>query len=464
MRSRSRAMKNTLLLAVASLLLIHGGASLRGGGGYPSVALRDRHTGVTQSLFPSFFISDLAISADGNHIAFKNCNQYWRPDQAPICDVWVLDRRTSMFSPMSVALDGTYGDADSSMPVLSATGRFVVFRTNASNLLPPGATPGQLVVVDRDVDGNGIFDEPGTVKIELASAADGSLIPGNDVSDTAEISDDGRYVAFRSMASDLVAFDSNGGWDVFERDRMTLETRLLTRRPTGQPSPVPIDRPEISMSGDGRYVSFASTDRFLTAAFPEDMDDAEDVFVYDHDTQILTRIDLTDGVASALDVDSPMLTADGRYLAVRAWSQNNAIPTGGLARTIFVVDRTTGTSTKVSVLPDGGDLNWHADSPVISADGTIVLFTSRASNPADGLDLQFDKIFAVVHFDVQPAEVLVPGRGGRGTFTVTTQQYTHWSARWDWMLDWFYPDTAPFNNVGSGQITFNAQQPNNTTV
>jgi hypothetical protein len=378
----------------------------------------------------------------------------------PICDVWAFDRRNWTFYPISVASDGNFGDADSGQPALSANGRFVVFRTNASNLLPPGAAPGQLVVVDRDADGNGVYDEPGTRTIELVSAADGSTVPGNDASDSAEISDDGRYVAFRSMASNLVPLDLNGGWDVFERDRVTSETRLLTRRPTGQPSPVPVDRAEISMSGDGRFVAFASPDRFLTAGFPDDNDPFEDVFVYDHDTQILTRIVLADGVADGFDVDSPMLTADGRYVAVHALSQNTAVPWGGLARSIFVVDRMTGASTKVSVLSDGSDLNSHADVPVISADGTVVLFTSKASNVAQGLDDQFDKIFAVVHFDVQPAEVIVPGRGGSGTFTVTTQLHTQWSAQWDWSQSWLTVETPPFGNVGNGSITFRATQPN----
>jgi hypothetical protein len=434
------------------------------GGGYPSILLRDRDTGTTQSLIPVSVGDDgLAISGNGNQIAFQACEPYWRPDYTPICDIWVFDRQSYMLRPMSVAHDGTYGDADSSQPVLSATGRFVVFRTNASNLLPPGAAPGQIVVRDRDADGNGIFDEPGTEVIELVSATDGSFMPGtpgNDVSEHAEISDDGRYVAFRSMASNLVALDNNAGWDVFERDRLTSETRLLDRRPTGQPSPVPIDRANISISADGRYVAFASADRFLTAGSVDDADDAEDVFVYDHDAQVLTRIDLTDSVASANDVESPMLSADGRYLAVQAWSQNSVAPFGGLAKAVFVYDRTTGTSTKISVLPGGSDLNWHAESPVISADGTVVLFTSKASNVAAGLDYQFDKIFGAVYFDVQPAEVVVPGSGGAGTFTVTTQAHTAWQATWDWMQYWAGPDIFFPGGIGSGTMAFRASQPN----
>ena len=425
---------------------------------YGAVLLRDRATGEVQPVFGSYLVSDLAMSADGNYIAMRMCDQYRRPDQAPICDVWVYDRRTPRLIPISVALDGTFGDADSGLPVLSATGRFVVFRTNATNLLPPGAAPGQLVVVDRDADGNGIFDEAGTQTIDLVSAADGSTTPGNGVSDSAEISADGRFVAFRSMASNLVALDNNMGWDVFERDRLTSETRLLTRRPTGQPSPVPTDRPEISMSADGRFVAFASTDRYLAGT--DDNDPFEDVFVYDHDTQVLSRIVLQDAIADLFDVDSPMLTADGRYVVVRALSNNSAVPWGGQARSIFVVDRTTGMSTKVSVLPDGSDLDWHADSPEISGDGTVVLFTSKAANPAIGLDYQFDKIFAVVHFDVQPPEVHVPGRGGSGVFTVTTQQYTRWSAQWDWSQQWLSFDNPPHPDAGSGQVHFVAQYPN----
>jgi hypothetical protein len=507
MRSTRRALKITLLLAVTSLLLIHGGGRLRADGPAlswdglvenvtaplyffdiapngssrlprhsisadgryvlftsdatnlvssvipPAVYLRDRETGETQQILPGE-MSDLALSGDGNYVAFRNCNPYFRPDNTPICDVWVLDRRNFSLQPMSVALDGTYGDADSSAPVLSATGRFVVFRTNATNLLPPGAAPGQLVVRDRDADGNGIFDEPGTETIELVSAADGSNAPGNAGSDSPEISDDGRYVAFRSMANNLVVYDSNSHGEVFERDRVTHETRLLNRRPTGQASPIPIDRPEISMSADGRFVTFASRDPFL--AGQDDNEFYDDVFVYDHDTQFLTRIVLSDPIADLFDVNSPMLTADGRYVVMRALSNNNAVPWGGQARSTFVFDRVTGTSTKIGVLANGVDLNDNADSQAISADGTVVLFTSKASNVANGLDYQFDKIFAAVHLDVSPSEVTVPGQGGRGTFTVTTQAHTRWSVNVDFTQNWFWLETPPFQNVGNGPVTLNA--------
>jgi len=425
-----------------------------GTGGYPPVVyLRDRDTGQSQDLF--FGMSDAALSGDGSQIAYRMCEPGWRPDNAPICDVWVFNQQTWAFAPMSVAPGGTYGDADSSQPVISTTGRFVVFKTNASNLLPPGATPGQLVIRDRDADGNGIFDEPGTEVIELVSAADGSLTPGNDISDVAEVSDDGRYIAFRSKAGNFVAFDYNADWDVFERDRLTRETRLLDRRPTGGPSNFPIDRPEISMSADGRFVAFVSADRYL--AGDPDTVNLSNVFVYDHDTQALTRIDVMDGDSRAFDPDHPVLSADGRYVAVEAWAKLSTF--AGFMRGVFVFDRATGASTKVSALPGGGDLNWPSQSPAISGDGTVVLFVSKASNVAPGLDDQFDKIFAAVHFDVQPPEIVVPGSGGRGTFTVTTQAHTKWSASPDWSQNWFYTETPPFG-LGSGPFTVNAAMAN----
>jgi hypothetical protein len=425
-----------------------------GTGGFPPVVyLRDRDTGQSQDLF--FGMSEPALSGDGSQIAYRMCEPGWRPDNAPICDVWVFNQLTWTFSTMSVAPDGAFGNADSGQPVISANGRFVVFRTNATNLLPPGAAPGQLVVRDRDADGNGIFDEPGSEVIEVVSAVDGSLTPGNGVSDAAEVSDDGRYVAFRSMASNLVSLDTNGGWDVFERDRVTHETRLLDRQPTGGPSPVPIDQPEISMSADGRFVAFVSSDRYLVGS--PDTQNLSNVYVYDRDTQVLARIDVMDGDARAIDPDHPMLSADGRYVAIEAWAKLSLF--AGFMRGVFVFDRATGSSTKVSVLPGGGNLNWPAQSPAISGDGTVVLFTSKAPNVAPGLDDQFDKIFAAVHFDVQPTEIVVPGNGGRGTFTVTTQAHTRWSASPDWSQNWFYTETPPFG-LGSGPFTVNAAMAN----
>src|SRR5215831_6650022 len=84
---------------------------------YPAILLRDRDTGDVQPLIPGNVSADnLAISGDGSQIAFQACDPAWRPDYLPICDIHVFNWQTNSLHIVSVALDGTFGDADSSHP------------------------------------------------------------------------------------------------------------------------------------------------------------------------------------------------------------------------------------------------------------------------------------------------------------------------------------------------------------
>jgi Tol biopolymer transport system component len=148
--------------------------------GYYGQALyiRDRRLSETRPLFsaPSGDLRDAVISENGRHVAFTICDPWMRPDRAPICDVWAIDTLTSTWSPLSgEPLPGQFGNADSDEPVLSATGRFVVFRTAATNLAQ-GVLAGvpQLVIRDRDPDGDGIYDEPGPNTFQIVSAPTGA--------------------------------------------------------------------------------------------------------------------------------------------------------------------------------------------------------------------------------------------------------------------------------------------------
>ena len=429
-----------------------------GGSPGPAIFIRDRDTGTTQYLIG--WGKHPALSADGNHVAFEACDPWLRPDGSAVCDIWTFDLRSSMLARMSETSDGTPGDGDSTQAVLSADGRFVAFRTNATNLLSPGAVPGQIVVRDRDADGNGIFDEPGTAAIDIVSAETGSNAPGNDISESAELSDDGRYVAFRSRAKNLVATTSTADWNVFLRDRLAHETRQVNVRPEGQPSPFSVDSRDISITSDGRYVAYASSDPMLAAGFPDDTDAALDVFVYDRDTQWTTRVDLTsDGLGGTGDVQSPMFSADGRYVAVVAMSRNDAYPPAPLSNLVHVYDRATATSTLVSVRPDGVTPDDRCETAAISADASTVLFTSAATNLAPSVTARLDAIYAAVHFDVQPDQVTVPARGGSATFAVSAQAHTRWSSTWDWNAYWFTPTGIP-QGVGNASFTGTAQQAN----
>jgi hypothetical protein len=179
---------------------------------------------------------------------------------------------------VSIATDGGEPNGPSHHPSLSGNGRFVVFTSYASNLVP-GDSGGEPDVFwhDRDADGNGIFDEAGGVLTGRASVGmEGA--EANGASFEPVISDDGRHVAFTSAASNLVSGDSNGRQDVFVRDLQSGSTRLVSRGLGGAPANGDSATPAIS--ADGRRVVFAS---LATNLVLDDTNGLADVFLHIQD-------------------------------------------------------------------------------------------------------------------------------------------------------------------------------------
>jgi Concanavalin A-like lectin/glucanases superfamily/MBG domain (YGX type)/Bacterial Ig-like domain (group 3)/IPT/TIG domain/MBG domain len=442
--------------------------------GYSETALfiRDRRLSETRVLLAGPAL-DPAISADGNHVAFRVCEPYMRPDGAAICDVWSLDLRTWSWTVMSATTSGVHGDADSGEPVLSGNGRFVVFHTKATNLdLPNPEGIQQLVLRDRDPDLNGVYDEPGSVTLEIVSAPDGApgTVGGNAASETAEVSDAGRYVAFRSAATNLVPGDTNGGWDVFRRDRLAQQTRRLNVRPWPEganESPNSIDSPAISMTPDGRYVAFTSADGQLSPGAIDDYNGVNDVLVFDAQGPALERLDIGWGPPIAMGyvpgngpTEWPTLSADGRYVSLQSAASNVETPPSSGGTHTYVVDRVARTATRIGTKVDGTEPDRDCVRPSIAADGTLVTFMSQAFNLTPNVFTEADRIYAAVHFDVMPAEVFVPGVGGIESFTITTQQHTQWWVDWsvNWPM-WLYFENQPWG-VGNGTASFRAADPN----
>jgi Tol biopolymer transport system component len=216
-----------------------------------------------------------------------------------------------------------------------------------------------------------------TTRVSVAS--DGTQGNGISLSPTA-ISAEGRYVAFTSLASNLVPEDSNNALDVFVHDRQTgITTRVSvasdgTQANNGSLNP--------SVSADGRYIAFSSSASNLV---PGDTNGRRDVFVHDQQTGTTTRVSIaSDGTQGNSDSNYPSISANGRYVAFDSFA-NNLVPgdTSG-TQDVFVHDRQTGITTRVSVASDGTQGNLHSRSPSISGDGCYVAFESDASNLVPG--------------------------------------------------------------------------------
>jgi Tol biopolymer transport system component len=202
----------------------------------------------------------------------------------------------------------------------------------------------------------------------------------------AAISADGRYVAFVSAASNLVASDTNLRADVFVHDRRTGRTSRVSPAANGHQANSDCEQPAIS--AHGRFVAFASAASNLVGG---DTNGLEDVFVRDRRTHRTQRISVSSqgiqstGSPTHSGSNSPSISADGRYVAFHSDASNLVSGDTNRVFDIFVRDRRSGTTSRVSVSDGGGQANAESLGPaVISADGRLIAFASLASNLVAG--------------------------------------------------------------------------------
>jgi Tol biopolymer transport system component len=268
----------------------------------------------------------------------------------------------------SRAPDGTPGDSISQHPAISADGRWVVFVSSASNL-----------VVGDDNGREDLFRfDRLTGRVERAGLGSQGL---NGYSDVGGISADGRYAAFSSIASNISPGDTNNAADVFVFD---FHTQQLTRIDgIGGTLPNGFSN-QASMSDDGRFVAFASGASNLTAG---DTNASEDVFLYDATTREVQLISRGIGGAPTRDSSGrPVVSGDGRYVAFasRAWNLVPPLPNAGFTN-VYLWDRLTVGTVLVSVAPQGGpDFNYGSFWGVPSDNGLFVAFASDVATVVPG--------------------------------------------------------------------------------
>lgn len=233
---------------------------------------------------------------------------------------------------------------------------------------------------------------------------------GHGVSDRPTVSGDGRLAVFTSSADDLVHGDLNAFADVFVHDLGAGTTELASVSLTGVAGNGPCLWPVIS--ADGSTVSFSSLASDLVAG---DDNNVNDIFVRDLELGVTTRANLSSSGAQA---DSggrgSALSADGRIVAFMS-AATNLVPgdTNGL-QDIFVHDRVTGLTERVSVSSTGVEGDGHCGGPWISGDGRYVTFGSEASNLVPGDTNQHRDVFVHDRVAHRTTRVSVSSSGAEG--------------------------------------------------
>jgi len=308
------------------------------------------------------------ISGDGRFVAFgSSAGNLVAGDTNGASDIFVRDLSTNETTRVSVGPGGLEANGSSlSEPgslALSRDGRFVVFSSGASNLVP-GDTNGHYDVFVHDRGAH--VTTRVSVRSDGTEADDGSPYP-------TAISGDGRIVGFGSSATNLVVGDTNGVPDVFTHDRLTGVTTRVSVSSTGAQGEWGTTNP--SLTFDGRYVAFHSPASTLV---PLDTNGRYDVFVHDRSTAQTVRVS-NDLGGPAEDSRWPTLSADGARIAFA--SELPSQPSQ--YSQVYVKDLQTGVYTIASREPFGFMFHsGNGDSwlPVLAADAAIVAFHSDATN------------------------------------------------------------------------------------
>jgi Tol biopolymer transport system component len=395
-----------------------------------------------------------AVSADGRWVAFVSFAMLAPGDLDARGDIYVLDRVSGRVTLESVTADGQRLDGDCSRPAISGDGRYLVFdATIARTGLPPAIA---VVLRDRWEDVNRIVagtdgrDDDNAWTADAAISEDGrvvvfestirNLVTGRDENSVGRdiylldvpagvlrrvsvdsngrqseagssfapaVNADGRYVAFTSTADLDGAVSSAGGSaasrrplsQVYVRDTRLNVTRRVSVCPRGA---IPNGRSwHPVISGDGRYVAFASD---ATNLVPGDRNRSADVFLFDTLTGSTVLVSRNAKGNAANGVSSlPAISSDGMVVAFQSDASDlvcakckGAVEDINLLPDVFLFDRTTAVVTRVSGDRTGA---WMAPSvgPALDARGRVVTFTSRHPTDASDARNDFDLFVRVPH-------------------------------------------------------------------
>ncbi|MFC1759219.1 FG-GAP-like repeat-containing protein [Planctomycetota bacterium] len=347
--------------------------------GATDIYLKDRQTGVT-TLVSTDSNSTPAngdsvgatISADGRYVAFSSdATNLVVGDTNAVADVFVKDLLTGTTTRVNLSSNGVQGTNGANSPSISGDGRYVSF--TSSDALVPDKTHGFIEVFVRDLQTSTTTrvstDSSGA---EVSGASQGSSISGN-----------GGHVAFYSLASDLVPGDVNATWDIFVKDLQTDATTLASSDSLGQQGVGGMGSlfPP-SISDDGRFVAFTSE---ATNLVPDDTNGSRDVFVKDLQTGETRRASTSfSGAEGDSGSDFPSISGDGRYVAFQS-AATNLVAGVDVGRTdIFVKDLSTGILKRLNSNFDGVEPNGISFFPSISTNGQFVTFLSWASDLVPG--------------------------------------------------------------------------------
>lgn len=336
--------------------------------------------------YKTFGPKPIAISGSGQFIFFSTRQDTLiADDNNDALDIYFRDSHRDPPNPIwraSLDNSGNEANGDSLRPDATYSGRYVVYDSHASNL------------VDDDTNGEGdVFLSDILNYNRRMSLTDGDSDEADGQSWDPAIDDDGRLVVFTTNAGNLGSPFGGGRAIIVLRDWVDETTTVVSTDASGVLANASSDEAEIS--GDGTHVVFTSSADNLVAG---DTNGVEDIFVKNLATGAISRVSVdSDGAQGNGDSGFAELSADGRYVVFTSVASNLVSDDANGMRDAFVHDRVTGITRRVSEALDGTEGNGEAGEIVaISADGSVIAFSSSSSNLVIGDDNGEEDVFVAI--------------------------------------------------------------------
>jgi Tol biopolymer transport system component len=340
------------------------------------VVSRDSNSSVTNE--GGGVSSDPSISSDGRLVAFVSLSANLVTGVSGQ-QIYVRDRQTGQTTVVSKSSAGIIGDGVSSAPSMSADGRYGAFVSASTNLVA-GVSGTQIYVHDQQTGQTTLVSKDNNV----------TPVPGNSVSATPAISSDGRFVAFASLSTNLGA--AGGNQQIYAHDRLAGAngtTSLVSKDGAGTAGNGNSSTP--SISGDGRFVAFMSLATNLVASVSGQQ-------IYFHDR--ITGVNGTNSLVSHDNNGSPVqgngassvpsISTNDQVITFASLATNLLNPAPAVAgQQVYSHNRLAGANGTTSLVSKDNSVaplagNFASDRPSTNSDGGFVAFSSQATNLVAG--------------------------------------------------------------------------------